>query len=398
MRGFLGIAAASLCISSAVATEIYVVTPFQNASGNANLTWIGESLAETVREALVRNGVAVLTRETREEAAHRLALPPATPLSHASLIKLAREMGADRVIHGQFEWTPEEGAGAPAKGRIMIRSRTIDATAVTRGPEIVEEGEMASLAEFETRIAWRVLESAVAEKAPSWDEHLEKSPPVRIDAVEAYTRGLMAPDLEQRHRYFAQAARLAPGYSAPRYQLGRMQWEERSYRAAAQWLESVPEADAHYLEANFLLGLCRYHVGDHAGALESFRAAALLTPLPWVYNNLGLAQLRFDGEQALDSLLWAAEADPSEPDYQFNVGYALWRMGDLDGAAEHFRAVLDIVPEDADARKLLERCLSADGPRRGDLSSEGLERLQEDLRLYEDRRWLGAAWPPAARR
>ncbi len=35
--------------------------------------------------------------------------------------------------------------------------------------------------------------------------------------------------------------------------------------------------------------------------------------------------------------------------------------------------------EDAEARQLLDRCLRHSGPRRGDLSSEGLERLKEDF-------------------
>ena len=45
-----------------------------NQAGSANLDWIGESVAETVREALSSSGVLVLSREDREEVYRRIEL------------------------------------------------------------------------------------------------------------------------------------------------------------------------------------------------------------------------------------------------------------------------------------------------------------------------------------
>jgi tetratricopeptide (TPR) repeat protein len=78
------------------------------------------------------------------------------------------------------------------------------------------------------------------------------------------------------------------------------------------------------------------------------------------------------------------EGDPSDPDYHFNVGYALYKQGNLVAAAEKFRAVLDRNPEDAEATTMLGRCLKS-GPtalsKVSDVRADGLERLKKN---YEE--------------
>ena len=44
------------------------VLPFANRTSQANMDWIGESIAETVRDALGPRGVVTLSREEVEEA------------------------------------------------------------------------------------------------------------------------------------------------------------------------------------------------------------------------------------------------------------------------------------------------------------------------------------------
>jgi tetratricopeptide (TPR) repeat protein len=75
------------------------------------------------------------------------------------------------------------------------------------------------------------------------------------------------------------------------------------------------------------------------------------------------------------------EGDESDQAYQFNVGYALWRRGDYQAAAQSFRTVLDRDPNDTQAALLLARCEKQSGPRPGDPRTEGLERLKTN---YEE--------------
>ena len=379
MRRLLALSFLLLISRADTFCQTYLVIPFHNVSGPANLDWIGESIAETIRETLVSYRLPAIDREEREEAAHSLSILPTALLTEASVIELGEKLAADRVVFGQFTFTAGEDSHSPSEGQLQIRANCIELDHTARGPEWKEAGAMADLSRLQTRLAWKTLQYAEPDTAPSEDECLESRPPVRIDAMENYIRGLLAPVLEQKHRFFTQAAHLDPEFSPPCFQLGRLQWEENSYRVAAQWLERVAKNDAHHMEAAFLLGLCRYHTGDYSGALDAFTLVARSAPFDGVYNNLAIAQFRLGATDAVQNLRQALRGDSSDPDYHFNLGYVFWRQGDLRAAQEQFRAVLKLDPEDADARQLLDRCVHNSGPRRGDLSSEGLERLTENF-------------------
>ena len=55
-------------------------------------------------------------------------------------------------------------------------------------------------------------------------------------------------------------------------------------------------------------------------------------PLTEVYNNLGVAEARRNKYVSLDYLQKAVQADPTEPDYHFNLALSLSRIGDKQGA------------------------------------------------------------------
>jgi tetratricopeptide (TPR) repeat protein len=120
-------------------------------------------------------------------------------------------------------------------------------------------------------------------------------------------------------------------------------------------------------------------MSDFDQSLAAFRRLATRNSSPEVINNVGAVELALDLPDAYNHFKAALDKDPSDPDYHFNVAYALWRKGDFDRAAQGFRAVLDRVNDDQDAILLLGRCLKQSGPRQGDLRTEGLERLKEEL-------------------
>ncbi len=377
MRRLLALIPAWIGLATALpGAGTYLVVPFENASQRPDLDWIGESIAETIREALGSYDLPVVSREDWEYAAHNLQIRPAGRLTKASLMTLGVESGAEFVVHGRFEISGDASQPPPEKA-LSIRGASIDIERTMAGPEWEASGRMADLSRLQSLLAWRILRSVAPDKSPAEEEYLENLPPIRIDAIENYIRGLLAPDLDQKHRLFTLAVNLEPEFSQPSFQLGRMHWEDGNYRAAAQWLERVQPTNSHYLEANFLLGLCRYSSGDYAGSLAAFEMVAASVPVPSVYNNLALAQFKEGIPQAaIESLEWALDREPGDADYHFNIGYLLWRQGDLDSAKERFAAALKLEPSDIDAAKLLERCEHGRGPRRGDLSGQGLERLK----------------------
>src|SRR5215510_12503696 len=103
--------------------DTVLVVPFFNLSNTTNLDWIGESVAETIRESLTAHDVLALDREERQEAFRRLSVRPYALLTRASVIKLAESLDAGRVIFGQYTVT---AGAAPSKGSLKITSRILD--------------------------------------------------------------------------------------------------------------------------------------------------------------------------------------------------------------------------------------------------------------------------------
>ena len=367
--------------SGALRADTALVMPFFNHSGSASLDWIGESVAETVHDALASEGLLALDRDSRMEGYRRLSLRPGAELTHASIIKVAEALDASQVIYGFYEVLPAPDSEGRSKGSLRITARILDMKAGVLGPSFGEVGAMEDLATVEERLAWQALESLSSKTAPPEEEFLKARPPVRLDAVESYIRGLLAGTPDLRRHYFTQAARLDEHYSQPCFQLGKSSWGQKDYKAAAGWFDRVAHADPHYLEARFFFGLCRYYVGDFQAAEGAFQEVAAAVPLNEVYNDLGAAQAQRDDSAALASYRKALEGDDADPDYRFNMGYAQWRLGRFDEAVESFRAALDREPGDTEATTFLGLALQRQGPRPGDPKTAGRQRLKTN---YEE--------------
>jgi tetratricopeptide (TPR) repeat protein len=364
-------------LCGAVHAETVLVLPFFNHSKSPNLDWIGESIAETLHDALISEGLLALDREDRLEAYRRLNLRPGAELTHASIIKIGESLDASRVIYGDFDLTPAESGKEPTKGTLRINARIINLKDTRQGPPYTELGALEDLAAVEVRLGWKSLAQLIPKSVPPEEEYMTRRPPVRLDAVESYIRGLLATSPEQRYRLFTQSARLDEHYSQPCYQLGKIAWEQKDYKAAATWLARVARTDPHYLEARFFLGLSQYHQGGYPVAEQAFQTVAASVPLNEVFNNLGAAQLRQNNTAgALASFRKALEGDSGDPDYHFNLGYTLWRTGDFDAAIESFRAAVARNAADAEATTLLGLALKHQGPRPNDPRTEGRERLK----------------------
>lgn len=366
--------------SSVLQAGTHLILPFFNLSKDASVEWVGESLAETIHDALSGSGVLVLSRSDREEAFRRLRIRPYTPLTRASVLKLGQALDAGTVIYGTYQLNASAAPNAEKTNRtIRITARILDLEHTKLGPEYGESGSLNELAQLQNRLAWETLRFVRPKSAPSQEVFKRQNPPARVDAIENYIRGLLATDVDQQHRFFTQAARLDDTFFKPYYPLGKLQWAKENYGVAAGWLAKVPEEDRHYREANFLLGLCRYFLGDYESAEKAFSLVLQTVPLNEVYNNLGATlsqQGRFPA--ALTNFRKALDGDSTDPDYHFNIGYVLWKEGNFSDAAESFRAVLERDSEDSEAKTMLSRCLKASGSRPGDPNAD-LERLKEDF-------------------
>lgn len=348
------------------AADTVAVLPSFNETNNANLDWIGESVAETLREAFAGAGVLVLSREERVEVYRRLAVRSGVPLTRATVLRIGEALDAGHIVFGQFDLTPPQPGETNSRGTLKLTANIIDAKNLRTGPQFFESGRLEDLSLLESRLAWQCLYYFRPHTAPAQNEFLKDRPPVRIDAVESYVRGLLSEAPESRQKLFAQAARLDARYSEPAFQLGRMAFEKKSYRTALDWLSKVAPGDSHYHEAQFLLGLCRYYEGDLDGAIQTLQTVASNVPLNEVFNDLGAAQSRKNRPEALENFKKALEGDEADPDYWFNLGYAQWKSGQVADASRSFKEVLARTPDDEEAKDLLARCKNGDLPHSGE--------------------------------
>lgn len=361
------------------------VLPFWNsgASAKSSLEWIGESIAETVRDGLKSRGVLMLERSDVEDALHRLQLRERTALTEGSIIKAGEELDVEQVIFGNFEFTPDGNTAKPGvHGSLKITARILDLKRMRLGPEFDETGALDDLATLQAHLAWRALSLVAPKLAPPESDFRRVRAAVRLDAEENYVRGLLARDPEQKEKLFLQAARLDGHFDHPCYELGQIHYRRRDYRVAAEWLAKVGPESSHYREAAFLLGLSLFESGDFAGAQKAFETIAASVPLSEVFNDLAAAESRRGLPQAADDFRKATEGDPNDADYHFNLGYVLWKKGDFASASAQFNAVLGSHPDDNYAKLLLARCAKKQGLTPADARLLGLERLKTN---YEER-------------
>jgi tetratricopeptide (TPR) repeat protein len=374
MQRFLALAA---LFCGALHAETVLALPFFNHANSGNLDWIGESIAESVRDSLASEGLLVLNREDRLEGYRRLGLSPGAELTHASVMKIGQALDASSVIYGYYELVPAEPGNAQSKGSLRITARILDLKHTRQGPEFSQPGPLEDLAVLEVRLGWQALVQLSPANAFSEQEFLQARPPVRIDAVENYIRGLLSDSPEQRNRFFTQAARLDEHYSPASFQLGKTFWGKKDYKAATGWFGRVAQADPRFLESQFFLGLCHYYSGDFVNAEAAFKIVVASMPLNEVFNNLGVAQARQNKSAAATaSFTKALEGDSADPDYHFNMAFIMWRTGQYPAAVESLRAVVARNPSDTEATSLLGRALKQEGPRQGDPKGEGRERMK----------------------
>jgi tetratricopeptide (TPR) repeat protein len=181
---------------------------------------------------------------------------------------------------------------------------------------------------------------------------------IRLDAFENYIRGVVAAERPQKIKYFREAIRLNADYVLAMLALGRTYFDGRDYEQAITWLAKEPRDNPAAQEANFYLGLAAYYQGDYDRANSAFSYVVSRLPLTEVYNNLGVVEGRRGRRTELDFFHKAVDADPSDPDYRFNLAVALYKAGDGAAAARQLRESLTLKPGDAEAKSLLDTIAS----------------------------------------
>lgn len=343
---------------------IFLVFPFDNEAGSTRLDWLGEGLDELTIERLAAAGLQVYSHAGRAQELDRYGLPASAIFSHATMLRLAGDLDADYVIFGSYSSDGE---------KLKIRAGLLRANPPALLPPVEESGPLDSLMELHTRLVWRLLKENDARYPLSLAEFSRRQRPLRLDAFEHYIRGLLATDDDARIRDLREAARLEPAWPAPSIALGQAYFSLRQCDQALPWFAKVPKTHTRYPETEFSSGVCRLLMNQAPQAEAVFAAlqADLRTDLvsggdlPEILNDLAIARAR-QGKtaDAITDLRRAAQLDPDEDDYPFNLGLLELRGGNAAAAADDFREAVEREPENGEDRAWLIQALEKAGKKK----------------------------------
>ena len=340
---------------------IYLVFPFENTGASPRLDWLGEGLEELTIQRLSGAGEQVYSHAGRLVELERYGLPHASKLSRASMLHIAEDLDADFVVFGRFT----------ANGTsLTIESRILKVSPARLLPALRETGTLDSLMDLHSRLVWRMLSANDRNYALSLAEFTKRQRPLRLDAFEHYSRGLLANEDDARLRELREAARLEPEWPEPDFALGEAYFTRRDCDSALPWYARVPKTHDRYVESVFATGVCRLLLGqpDHAEEVFNSLPEALKNnmisgaDLPEILNDLAIARVRQGKTAAAQTdLRHAIDLDPDEDDYPFNLGLLALQTNDAAAAAGFFREAVLREADNSEDRALLILSLEAAG-------------------------------------
>ena len=340
-----------LLVASAAAqgghgTTTLLVMPFENQSKLAGAEWISEACSEVLVQRMSSPTVYVISRDERVMSFDRAGVPVAVRPSRATVFRIAEQMGADFVVLGSYELS---GTNFRASAQFL------EVKGLRLRPEVHASGALTDFVTLQSSLAWQLMRQMPNPVQVTQEQFVKGAPFLRLDAFENYVRGVVSTSRPQKTRYLKEAMRLNPGYTAAAFELGSVYYEGHDYEQAVVWLAKVPKDDRVGGEATFLLGMSEYYRGNLDRAFNAFNSLVTRLPLTEVYNNLGVVDARRGRRSAaLEYFSRAVAADPSDPDYRFNLALAHFKNSDNAGASRQLREVLQLRPNDGEAKLLLE--------------------------------------------
>ncbi|MGE0704406.1 MAG: tetratricopeptide repeat protein [Vicinamibacterales bacterium] len=383
--------------ASAQESERVLVMPFEIARGDQRFLWLSEAAAMVLGDDLNALGAEAISRDERRAAFDRLQVPPAAALTDATVIRLGQLLGASHVILGRLAIDGEDLI-VEARSLALDVAR-IHRTASGRGPVMNLYATLEPVARALGPPSERSTEEIEAQHPP-------------LDAFEQYIKGLMAETPAIAVQYLNAAIVAYPEYARPRLALWDIHTDQGAHERALAAVRSVPGNSPWATRAAFLAGVSYLTLNRYDDAFRTMSELAAGNPAPDILNNLGVVQLRRAGASGDATYYFtrAADLDPDDADYCFNLGYAYWRAGNPSAAIYWLRETVRRNPVDADAHFVLSVALGAEGgraeanrerdlarrlsstyatwepPPGGDAVPKGLERLKSNVELPAARR------------
>jgi predicted Zn-dependent protease len=339
----------ALAAAQAVPGRVLVV-PFENVEKDLRVQWLGEASAVLLADALNARGMGAITRVERVRAFEELHLPLSASLSRATVIRVGQMVGAGEVILGQFRLQGDQLS-------VTVQAITLDVGRLQ--PDVTERAPLTELFDIFERLAQRITGGAPAGGPGTADAR----PP--LEAFENYIKGLVAESPAAQAAFLESALKQFRGYDRARLALWEVRTEQGDHAAALEAVEGIPESSRFSARGRFAAASSLLEMSRFDEAFEALNHLAKEQPTGSVFNNLGVVQLRRGGspQSGLPTYFFtrAADADPGDPDFLFNLGYAYALQQDPKAAIYWLREALRRDPADAEAHFALAQALEAAG-------------------------------------
>ncbi len=292
------------------------IVPFQNASGDPSLDWLGPSLVEMLGTGIGQSSaVHTVSFAHLQQILRDLHIPADAPLDAATLRRVAEFTSADTIVSGRYVKAGDQ-VRIDATVEDFKKGRTIPLAAVTAPVKNVLHVVDDVARSIQQALA--VSPDVVKELRASGFRPSSVSP----EAIHSYSEGL---------------------------QLAR----RGNYLEAQKHFEDSTKRDPTFALAYSQLGLALAGLGrDDDAERASRRAVALSDALPPRERYLILAnhaRVVNDTRKAIDAYENLARVSPDDPDVQFTLASLYETSGALDKARGLYARVLARDPKDVNA-------------------------------------------------
>jgi len=374
--------------ATVVPTEVVslAILPFQNASGDAELAWLGPGLAEMLRTDV---GQTASLRTVSSDRLHQilkdLRIAPDTSLEEVTLRRVAEFVNADTVVWGQFMRLGEQiRIDATVRDFERHQTATIKAEAGDEGQLLRAVQELAKGVRDNLALSRNAVKEAEEQAfIPSagsmvalrhYTEGLElMRQGNNLDAVTAFETAVEGdPNFALGHSTLAQAY----------LNLGRGQRAEDSSRTAVDLSESLPSQERY-----LILAQNARVQGDYEAGIDAFQNLLRTRPTD-AELNYELALL-YEKQGAFDDarrhIETALEADPQNVAAQLEMGRVLIKGGETQDALAPLNQALSLAIQ-ADNKEARANVLQSLGIayRRLGRMDEALENLQDSLAIKRE--------------
>ncbi len=347
----LAVLAFTLMVSpvSAQVTSRILVMPFENVAHDGRIVWLGEAAAVLLVDHLNARDARAITREERRDAFAHLQIPLTAPLSDATTIRIGQLVGASRIVLGTLQ---REGDDLVVRARSMtLESGRVETLEAERAP-------LTELFPLFERIATRVMASSPAPPTPAYPSMI---------AFENYIKGLLAETPVTALSYLNASIRAQPTFDRARLAIWEVYDLQGDHDRALAAVSTILQTSSVYRRARFLVALSQLNLQRHDAAFQAFKLLADARVTAPLLNNMGVVQSRRGGPPlpgggvATYYFNKAAESDPTDSDYFFNLGYACWFDRDYAASAYWLREAVRRAPADGEAHYVLGAALTAAG-------------------------------------